>query len=388
MTEYSSLLGLPLPALAQKDWKQPEDEVKAILDFVVYALLNRHRIVNGGVVSNGGGLTADYSAYVAKMDGKRFLDTDGGSTVLSAAPAGLEELRFIYVDASGSVQGSGNQPIGDYVPLAAAYVSDTAIMRIADLRPMSAVSVGDNLLINPEFLVNQLGYAADGVATLDDGEYGHDMMRNMTGSTQKYSIDGSGNIDLDTMVLGQKNDNILAKDGETVTFSVETGEVQIYGLGLATWTTVSPTSPCTWPLDASGNAGWFQFKKSGTNTFRRPKLEPGYVPTRSMSRDITVEKVMCYRYLWNRPLATSDIGFEHGANKQAAFFPVSYPVEMRVAPTCTVEIENTDNSAATAATAATGISTLGIRGIGFNNAPGSGTYRFKLGILADANYYT
>ena len=383
MTTFSSLLGLPLPELAQTDWKQPEDEVKTILDFVVFAILSRNRIVdNGGVVTDGGGLTADYSSHLVEVDSKRY-SNDAGSVVLGAAPAGLEELRFVYVDGTGSVQGTINQPTGQYTPLGAVYVSDTAIMRVADLRPMNAVSVGNNLLINPEFNVNQLGYAADGVATLDDGIYGHDLWRNMTGSTQKYIIDGSGNIDLDGIELAQKNDNILAVDGETVTFSVESGEVQFYGLGITEWTTVSPTSPYTWALDATGNSGFLKLKKSGANTFKRPKLEPGYVSTRFVSRDIRVEKIMCYGYFWE-----IQVSFLVGKNVVTCYAPVSFPVEMRATPTCTVtDFVDVDNSAANSVIAVPNGAT-GILAFNLDAAPGTGDWRFRIKFRADANYYT
>lgn len=240
-----------------------------------------------------------------------------------------------------------------------------------------------NYLINSRFRVNQREYPADGVETLADNVYGHDMWCNRTGSTQKYSIDGSGNIDLDSIVLGQKNDDLLALAGETVTFSIKTGAVQIYGLGITEWTTVGPTTPHTWILSASGNSGWFAMKKASTSTFKHPKLELGSLPTPNVREQGGLGVIRCFEYLFIRTIA-----FGTSQNKTFNYEPMLLPVNMRTTPTGTVlNFQNIDSSAASSATV-TVMSTSEVWGFQFDTSPGVGTFRFRIKFALDANYYT
>lgn len=248
------------------------------------------------------------------------------------------------------------------------------------LKPNVAIN-RDNLLINPEFNINQREYAADGVDTLVADEYGHDMWKNRTGSTQKYIIDGSGNIDLDNIVLGQKNDSILNHDGESVTFSVDSGDaVYIKGIGIADWQLVASTY--TWTLNAADNGGFLDMKKYSVFTFKNPKLEVSDSATLFRKTDISQEAIKCYRYFHKR----KNVAHETAKNVTSSYFPYIFPVEMRATPTVTISnFINVDSSAATSATAGA-LNTGTMSGIVLNATPGTGQYRFRFDVEVDASY--
>lgn len=408
------------PAAGDFDWDDEVNGNSSINDVVFAALKSKNRIISGLLVSDGGSLDADYTTGVVDSNGTRY--TPAASSILMTASS----MNWIYVNSSGVVSTSTSEPTGEFALMALVDTDATSILRIADLRTFGYTKIqlengisinefssdgtmaGDsdlavptekavkayadsiysnkNLLLNPDFNQNQYEYPADDVVTLADNTYGHDMWMNRTGSTQKYYIDGSGNIDLDAIELGQKNDLILAVNGETVTFSIGAGEVQIYGLGVATWTNVTAASPHTWTLDTSGNSGWLELKISGTNTFKQPKLEIGSIATKYVPRDKAAEAIKCNHYLWISGLTGNyDIRFETSRNTANLHVSTFFPVEMRAVPTCTSTLLNVDSSAATSVTAAP--TAKGVPIWTLNTSPGAGTYRFGIRLIADAAYY-
>lgn len=89
------------------------------------------------------------------------------------------------------------------------------------------VTSNPNLLVNSDFSVNQRAYAANGVVSLADGAYGHDMFMAYGGSLI-YKQETDGDITLTsftevaagTVQLWQKNDEVIDTSGETVTVSL------------------------------------------------------------------------------------------------------------------------------------------------------------------------
>jgi hypothetical protein len=343
---YTNRLKKRLPAVGDYDWDDEWYDNEKIDDVVAGALLTRNRVISGGEITPGGGLYVTFGTMIVEVAGIRYSIPGSGGMMLA------NSLNYLYVDVGGSVNVHTLPPSGDYVPLAVVDTDATSVLRIGDLRPFAPVAQpGRNLIINSGFGHNFDVYAADGVATLANGVYGHSMWLNQTGSTQKYAIDGSGNIDLDAMTLGQKNDLILAADGEQVTFSVQDGSVQVYGLGISSWTTVTQATPLTWTLSASGNNGWLYLKKSGTVTFREPKLELGPTSSRYVPDALHEVEALCAPYMFKtyldniKPGAVSThgrlISKPHSVSAYFTYFNVTFPHRMRATPSVTVYADAT-----------------------------------------------
>ncbi|MDH3359756.1 MAG: hypothetical protein OEL55_02705 [Desulfobulbaceae bacterium] len=100
------------------------------------ALLSANRVISGGVVTDGGGLNADFADVVAEV-ADTIYRVAGNSLALTGAAEGQEQKNWLYIDNVGDVTVSTSQPTGDYVPLALVDTNDTAVIRIADLRPFA-----------------------------------------------------------------------------------------------------------------------------------------------------------------------------------------------------------------------------------------------------------
>ena len=106
----------------------------------------------------------------------------------------------------------------------------------------------NNLFINSDFAVNQEAYAGGVITT---GEYGHDMMKSI--SSASYTVSG-GALTMVSGTLGQRNDELIAADGETVTVSVESGSLTIGATAGAASTVITVGNPFSWTFDESGSA--------------------------------------------------------------------------------------------------------------------------------------
>ncbi|MBU0665341.1 MAG: hypothetical protein KJ990_12470 [Proteobacteria bacterium] len=135
MNTYTSRLKKRMPASGDVDWDDEWHDNEKINDVVMGALLTTNRVLSGGEVTDGTGLTADYAALTVLLAGVSYVIA-GGSLALTEAAAGAEQANWVFISDSGEAAVSINPPIGEYVPLARVDVSDTAVIRIADLRPM------------------------------------------------------------------------------------------------------------------------------------------------------------------------------------------------------------------------------------------------------------
>lgn len=132
---YTTRLKKRLPAPGDVNWDDEWHDNELIDEVVAGALLSNNRVVAGGAVSLGSGLTVDYAASDIWMAGKEY-QIAAGSLTMTAAPVGQYLANWVYVNASGSVVASTVPPSGDYVPLALVDTDSSASIRVADLRPM------------------------------------------------------------------------------------------------------------------------------------------------------------------------------------------------------------------------------------------------------------
>lgn len=133
--EYTTRLQKRLPAVGDENWDDEWHDNEKIDDVVMGALLTANRVISGGTVTLGTGLVPGYAAMEVLVAGVVY-DIAGGSIAATAAVAGQELANWLYISSAGVVTISTTPPNGDYVPLALVDTSDTAVIRIADLRPI------------------------------------------------------------------------------------------------------------------------------------------------------------------------------------------------------------------------------------------------------------
>lgn len=154
---YTTRLKKRLPAVGDENWDDEWHDNEKIDEVVLGALLSANRLISGGAVTVSTGLNVNYAALLALVAGAYYTIT-GSTVALTAAAPGLEQANWIYVADSGVVTVSTSPPSGDYVPLYRIDASDTAVIRVADLRPMIANSsiIGKNRIVNGSGRIDQL----------------------------------------------------------------------------------------------------------------------------------------------------------------------------------------------------------------------------------------
>lgn len=144
---YTTRLKKRLPAVSDSNWDDEWHDNEKIDEVVAGALLSVNRVISGGAVTDGGGLTSSFAAAVIRLDGEQ-VSVDATSLLMTAS-----QVNWIYIDASGDVVKSLTPPSGTYIPLALVDTSDVAILRIADLRPMaeaaSAIPAASDIGMTP-----------------------------------------------------------------------------------------------------------------------------------------------------------------------------------------------------------------------------------------------
>lgn len=136
---YTARLKKRLPAVGDANWDDEWHDNEKIDEVIAGALLSNNRLISGGAVTAGLVLAADYAAAVVWMAGIE-IPIAAGSLTMTAAPVGQQLANWVYVNVSGIVVVSTTPPSGDYVPLAQVDTDSTAIVRVADLRPMIATA--------------------------------------------------------------------------------------------------------------------------------------------------------------------------------------------------------------------------------------------------------
>jgi hypothetical protein len=196
----------------------------------------------------------------------------------------------------------------------------------------AAASTNTNLLINSNFVVNQEGYTSGVITT---GEYGHDMWKSI--SSASYTLSGSA-LTLVSGTLGQRNDDMIAADGVTVTLSVTSGSLTIGATAGASSTVVTPASPYTWTLDMSGSAFVTFTAATGADGI---KLERGSAQTAYIIPEPRAEEARCYYYY--RPIYIAGISMVNsGGSGSLAVLPFTMRTGVTFAGTYTfAEVDNT-----------------------------------------------
>ena len=146
---------------------------------------------------------------------------------------------------------------------------------------------GINLLINSNFNINQEEYSSGVITT---GEYGHDMWKSI--SSASYTV-SSGALTIVSGTLGQRNDDLIAMSGETVTVSVVSGSIGIGATAGASATTINASTPYTFTLDMSGSA--FVTLNAATSAYGL-KIEYGSIATPYVVPEPKNEELRCYYY--------------------------------------------------------------------------------------------
>ena len=202
---------------------------------------------------------------------------------------------------------------------------------------------GNNLLINPAFLVNQRAYAG---TALTAGVYGYDRWKSgAAASTMSRLADGTQSFTgiLDQVVdVAQASSLVGAPDfaGQTLTFSVENLSAPIsvtIGSKTASLTEGPGRRSVTVTLDASSTGHLLlRLQGSGTTTFLRPKLEIGERATPWIGNWLDVEEHRCRRY-YHRITTTGTTllpvaGLAQRKGPNLIELPFLFPVTMRAAP--------------------------------------------------------
>lgn len=191
-----------------------------------------------------------------------------------------------------------------------------------------ATNDGTNLLLNPQFEVNQEGYY--GEAALANDEYGQDMWR-AEGASQ-WTVT-SGVVTMLSGTMQQRNNDLAALDGEEATFSLATGSATVYGMGIPADTVVTPGSPVTFTI-TPGTTNTIHIGLTG-EIFSGPKVELGNVATTYRPPLITEEELKCYRYFYRISGLSNSVpivGFTPSSSLQEVHYSVALPVSMSDSP--------------------------------------------------------
>ncbi len=217
-------------------------------------------------------------------------------------------------------------PVGDTLDLPLATTAGPGLMAAADKAKLD-VSVGQNLLINGDFSVNQRGYAG---AALPAGAYGYDRWGAYNGGVT-YSV-SDGTVTLSSGVLCQVIESpkiagqlvTLSLDNPSATLTVTLGN----GSGASSVSgTISPGAGrrAVSLVVPAGVTGDLKVRIAGPGSFSRVKLELGPVATRYFD-GVQVDRCLRYFTRFDAPLIPMS-GFTDGA----AFY-LPFTVQMRTAP--------------------------------------------------------
>lgn len=128
---YTTRLKKRLPTAGDSNWDDEWHDNEKLDDVVQGSLLSINRVISGGVVTDGSGLTANFATAEVRLNGTQ-ISFGSGNLMLTGSQA-----NWIYINNSGVVVTSLTPPSGDYIPLALVDTDGSAILRIADLRPMA-----------------------------------------------------------------------------------------------------------------------------------------------------------------------------------------------------------------------------------------------------------
>ena len=194
---------------------------------------------------------------------------------------------------SGSGIDMGNSPISNASQIDSVIMNENGdnVATIGNL-------ISKNLLINPNFLVNQRGYVS-GTNTTVANQYCHDRWRVVT-SGQNVTFTTTNNVVTVTAPAGgyeQVIENI----------NVQSGDYKISHEGTATISVAESTDNVTYTtlsLNANGTytltGGKYVRVRFSSGTIIKPQVEFGSVRTSFENRSIGLEELLCMRYYEKR----------------------------------------------------------------------------------------
>ncbi len=291
------------------------------------------------------------------------VDVQAYDANLPTWPASVDATEVSYLDGVTSAiqtQFGTKAPLASpgltgtpTAPTAASGTSTTQIATTAFVQS-EAASTNPNLIVNPDFVVNQEDYDADGVAVLVVSEYGHDMWRatgtdgeviykkESDGDITIKSLENTGAVSTRQVGLRYEGEELTDAVGETVTVSLyveaidASTNVRLTGLTTETVTTTGwvefsgiPTSDPK--LDIYRNV---PISTTDTDEFRfhSLKVERGSVRTKWQKPEPVAEANKCYRYyLRIGSLTGSSMILGSGFAKSTTLIDILVvtPVEMR-----------------------------------------------------------
>lgn len=153
--------------------------------------------------------------------------------------------------------------------------------------------VNSNLLINPDFIVNQEEYVDDADLALD--AYCYDMWKSGNAiSVNGVSVSGATVIaESSNTVLQQINNDLISHNGETVTASIAAGEVKV--VSGASNQIITPGNPFTFTLTASASDA-IEIRNFNVSGFSGLKVEVGSLVTKYERPQLATEKSKCLDY--------------------------------------------------------------------------------------------
>lgn len=188
-----------------------------------------------------------------------------------------------------------------------------------------------NVLINPDFRVNQRGYGS-GVAQ-GAGAYYHDRWKAGAGGAT-YTFAQSAGPTTITITAGSIMQVVEDKNVEGGTYVLSWAGTAKGRAGVNSATPAGGYANS--PLVINGqNAGTAMSVEFNAGTLGKVKLELGAVPTPFVMRDITTEENLCFRYYWRNTTGSDDFAgtIRSGADANATVF---YPVLMRAIPSLSI----------------------------------------------------
>ncbi len=187
--------------------------------------------------------------------------------------------------------------------------------------------IGENLLINPDFAINQVAYVDE--TDLAEGETCYDMWQS-TNDSADNGVESVNNTSGSVLLLAaaslcQINDKLIALHGETVTASITSGQVIVNG------TVISGGGSHTFDLTCTTTESNARIQRQGSQNFRGLKLELGEVATKFVRPVAHEELLKCQRYHYQMPPAQMLAGLIYADPECVA--TITLPCSLAKAPT-------------------------------------------------------
>jgi hypothetical protein len=240
--------------------------------------------------------------------------------------------RWRAITSPGSGGGGGGATVTSVTIAAGTGVAVSGTCTIT-ISGTCTVSIGDNILINPEFRINQRGYAS--AATLASGAKGHDRWK-AGSSGGDYSFTQSAGPTQITIAASKTLMQVVEDknvEGGTYTLSWAGTCQARFGINTATPSGAYATGPVTISGQTGGTTMSVEFGNGASScTLGKVKLEVGAVASPYRMRSITAELVESYRYYWKLVNGADDVAgtIRTGSDSNAM---IQFPVVMRAGPT-------------------------------------------------------